>query len=134
MPDVTAQAFRRRPTGYNSHMKITIWHNPRCSKSRTTLGLLLQHGFEPHIVEYLKTPPTAAEIGEVCRKLGIAPRQLLRTGEAEYKSLGLADQKRNDAEILAAMAANPVLIERPVVIRDARAALGRPPEAVLAIL
>lgn len=114
-------------------MTVTIWHNPRCSKSRQTLALLRDEGVEPEIQEYLKDAPTEAEIRNALKLLGIAPRALMRTGEALYKELGLKDVADDDA-LIAAMAANPVLIERPVVFSKGKAALGRPPEDVLEIL
>ena len=114
-------------------MSVTIYHNPRCSKSRQTLALLHDKGIEPEIVEYLKTPPSAEEIAGILKKLGIEARALMRTKEAVYKELGLAAVSDEQA-LIAAMAENPVLIERPVVIKGAKAALGRPPEQVLEIL
>ena len=110
---------------------VTIWHNPRCSKSRETLQLLRDRGIEPTIVEYLKTPPSEAELTHALAELGAGPRDLMRKKEAPYKELGLDDPERTDAELIAAMAAHPVLIERPVVFVGGRAALGRPPENVL---
>lgn len=110
---------------------LTIWHNPRCSKSRDTLALLQQQGLEPTIVEYLKTPPSAAQIDAVLKTLGIEPRELMRKGEAEYADVP-ANATRQ--QLIDAMATTPKLIERPVVIYGKKAAIGRPPEAVLAIL
>ena len=115
-------------------MQVTIWHNPRCSKSRAALALLRERGIEPEVVEYLKTPPDAAELKRVLALLGMPPRALLRTGEAAYKAGGLADPSRDDDALVAAMAATPVLIERPVVLANGRAVLGRPPERVLDVL
>ncbi|AAU91324.1 arsenate reductase (glutaredoxin) [Methylococcus capsulatus] len=115
-------------------MSVTIYHNPRCSKSRETLKLLQQRGIEPVIIEYLKTPPDAASLRELVRLLGISPRQLLRKGEAPYKDLGLANPELDDETLIEAMASHPVLIERPIVVANGKAALGRPPENVLAIL
>ncbi|WP_425405594.1 arsenate reductase (glutaredoxin) [Hwanghaeella sp.] len=114
-------------------MTVTIYHNPRCSKSRQTLALLQDKGIEPEIVEYLKTPPSADEIAAILKKLGIEARSLMRTKEAVYKELGL-DAVTDEKALIAAMAENPVLIERPVVIKGSKAALGRPPEQVLEIL
>lgn len=114
-------------------MSVTIYHNPRCSKSRQTLALLQDKGIDPEIVEYLKTPPNAAEIAAILKKLEIEARALMRTKEAVYKELGLADVTDEKA-LIAAMAENPVLIERPIVIKGSQAALGRPPEQVLEIL
>lgn len=116
-------------------MKTRIYHNPRCSKSRETLALLTDAGIEPEIVEYLKTPPTAAELDALCRKLGLEPQALLRFKEAEAKALGLsAKDARPRAEWLRLLAEHPVLIERPIVVRGAQARLGRPPEAVRELL
>ena len=115
-------------------MAVTIYHNPRCSKSRQTLKLLQDQGIEPRIVEYLRTPPDAETIRHLITLLGIAPRDLLRRKEAPYKALGLNDPQKSDEEIIAAMVENPVLIERPIVVKGDRAALGRPPEQVLEIL
>ncbi|MGB1005999.1 MAG: arsenate reductase (glutaredoxin) [Thalassobaculaceae bacterium] len=115
-------------------MTITIYHNPRCSKSRQTLALLQDRGVTPSVVEYLKTPPDAATLGDILAKLGCPPRQLMRVKEAVYRELGLGDENLSDADLIQAMVDNPILIERPIVLAGDRAALGRPPEAVLAIL
>lgn len=115
-------------------MGVTIYHNPRCSKSRQTLELLRGHGIEPEIVLYLETPPDAATLDRLLTMMGREPRQAMRTKEAPYKELGLADPKKSRKELIAAMVANPVLIERPIVVKGKKAALGRPPEAVLDIL
>ena len=115
-------------------MTVTIWHNPRCSKSRQTLALLRERGIEPEIVEYLKTPPAAGELEAVLEKLGMEPRGLMRRKEAAYKEAGLDDPALGRRALVEAMTAHPVLIERPVVLAGDRAALGRPPENVLAIL
>jgi arsenate reductase len=115
-------------------MTVRIYHNSRCSKSRGTLELLQAHGIEPEVVNYLDTPPSVDELKALLRLLGMTPRQLLRTGESEYKELGLADPTLDDATILQAMVAQPKLIERPIVVANGKAAIGRPPEAVLAIL
>ena len=114
-------------------MTTTIWHNPRCSKSRQTLALLQERGVTPTVVEYLKTPPDAATLGDILAKLGCPPRQLMRVKEAVYRELGLGDENLSDADLIQAMVENPILIERPIVLAGDRAALGRPPEAVLAI-
>lgn len=111
---------------------VTIYHNPRCSKSRQTLDLLRQRGIQPDIVEYLKTPPDEAQIKELLTKLGLKAAALLRTKEDEYKALGLAD--KDEKQLIAAMARHPILIERPIVVKGAAARLGRPPEQVLEIL
>lgn len=113
---------------------FTIYHNPRCSKSRQTLALMQERGVEPKIVQYLDEPPTAAELAQLVKKLGITPRELLRKGEDEYKTLGLSNTALTDAQLLDAMAAHPKLIERPIVVKGKAAVLGRPPENVLELL
>lgn len=115
-------------------MPVTIYHNPRCSKSRETLALLREKGIEPEVVEYLKTPPDAATLERLLRQLGLEPRELMRKKEPPYRELGLDDPTRSRAELVAAIVENPVLLERPIVAKDGRAALGRPPEKVLEIL
>lgn len=115
-------------------MSVTIWHNPRCSKSRQTLALLEEKGIAPTIVLYLETPPGAAELESVLRLLQLGPRDLMRKGENPYRDLGLTNPDLSRGELIEAMAANPSLIERPVVINGDKAALGRPPENVLEIL
>lgn len=114
--------------------ELTLYHNPRCSKSRSALELLEGRGLTPTIIRYLETPPTAAELQDVLNKLGIAPRQLLRTGEDEYKQLDLADSDLSDEQLIEAMVAHPRLIERPILVAGGRATVGRPPEKVLEIL
>ncbi|KZC40039.1 MULTISPECIES: arsenate reductase (glutaredoxin) [Rhodanobacter] len=113
---------------------LRIYHNSRCSKSRATLALLEQHGGEIEVVNYLDTPPSAAELAVLLRQLGMSARELLRTGEEEYRVLGLDDPALDDDTLVAAMVAHPKLIERPIVVANGKAAIGRPPEAVLAIL
>ncbi|RUM93508.1 MAG: arsenate reductase (glutaredoxin) [Thiothrix sp.] len=113
---------------------VIIYHNPRCSKSRQTLGLLQENGVEPEIVEYLKTPPTQTELNEILKKLGKEPREIMRTGEKEYKALGLKDADLSRKELIKIMVENPRLIERPIVLKSGKAALGRPPEDVLEII
>lgn len=115
-------------------MPVTIYHNPKCAKSREALKLLKARGIEPRIVEYLKTPPTEAELKQLLAALGLKPRELLRTQEPEYKAGGLADPKRSDAEIIRAMVKHPRLIERPIVVHGKKAVVGRPPQKVLEIL
>ena len=115
-------------------MTVTIYHNPRCSKSRATLKLLEERGAAPEIVEYLKTPPDAATLDGLLTMLGLDPRALMRRKEAPYKENGLDDERLTREALIAAMVANPILIERPIVVCGGRAALGRPPEAVLDIL
>jgi arsenate reductase len=114
--------------------QITIYHNPRCSKSRAALALLRERGVEPQIIEYLKTPPNAARLKKLLTMLGMAPRELMRKGEAPYKDLGLSDSALSDAKLVAAMVDNPILIERPIVVSGEQARLGRPPERVLELL
>jgi arsenate reductase len=111
-----------------------IYHNPRCSKSRAALELLQQHGIAPEIVEYLKTPPDRETLSTLLRQLGIGPRDLLRTGEPEYRELNLSDSTLSDEALVAAMVEHPNLIERPIVVAGGRARIGRPPERVLEIL
>lgn len=115
-------------------MSVTIYHNPRCSKSRQTLALLQEKGEDPVVVEYLNTPPDAATLRDILARLGLSPRDLMRKKEAPYKELNLADDSLDDAALIAAMVANPILIERPIVIAGDKAAVGRPPESVLDIL
>lgn len=115
-------------------MTTRIYHNPRCSKSRQTLSLLTDHNETPEIIEYLKQPPSPAELGELVKQLEMSPRQLLRKTEAEYKELGLADDSFSDAELLEIMSQHPKLIERPIVVKNGKARLGRPPETVSEIL
>jgi len=111
-----------------------IFHNPRCSKSRQTLELLTERGIEPEIIRYLETPPTEQELKDILDALKLRPRDLIRTGENEYKEQGLNNPDLSDEQLIAAMIATPKLIERPIVIANGKAALGRPPENVLSIL
>ncbi len=112
---------------------ITIWHNPRCSKSRGALAVLAEHGIEPAVVRYLDTAPARAEIEDVLRKLGTDdPLAITRTGEPLFRELGLEGVGRQ--ELLDALTANPVLIERPIVLVGDRAVIARPPERVLELL
>jgi len=112
---------------------VTIYHNPRCSKSRNTLALLEENGVSPEIVLYLETPPGEAQIRDLLGKLGISAAELVRKGEDAYKECGL-DKESSEDEIIAAMASHPKLIERPVVVRGDKAVLGRPPENALALI
>ena len=114
--------------------EYVLYHNPRCSKSRGALELLQQRGIEPDVVRYLDDSPDAGTLRALVRKLGIRPRDLLRTGEDEYRSLGLADESVGDEAIIEAMAAHPRLIERPILVRGDRAVIGRPPERVLELV
>jgi arsenate reductase len=112
---------------------LTIWHNPRCSKSRTTLGILEEHSVSPAVVRYLEEAPTRAELERVLALLGTDdPTTIARRGEDRWKELGLDGADRDT--VLDALAANPILIERPIVIKGDRAVIGRPPENVLALL
>jgi arsenate reductase len=113
---------------------LTLYHNPRCSKSRGALELLEARGLTPTIIRYLETPPDAAQLRDLLGKLGIGARELLRTGEEEYKALNLADTRLSDEQLIAAMADRPKLIERPILVVGDKAVIGRPPERVLEIL
>jgi len=114
-------------------MSLKIYHNPRCSKSRQTLALLQDRGENPDILEYLKNPPTEADIRELVKLLGAnSVRDIMRTGEAIYRELNLKTVEDED-KLIEAIAQNPKLLERPIVVKDAKAAIGRPPEAVLAL-
>ncbi len=115
-------------------MTTKIYHNPRCSKSRQTLEILKEHGTDAEIIEYLKTPPTTAELKQILDALGMEPRQLMRKGQDEYRALGLDNENLSQDELIKAMVENPILIERPIVITDKGVALGRPPENVEKIL
>ena len=115
-------------------MSAIIYHNPRCSKSRQTLQLLEEHGVHPEIVKYLETPPDEATLKSLLKMLGLKPRELMRRKEAEYKELGLDDPNLDEDALIRAMVEHPKLIERPIVVKDGKAALGRPPEQVLEIL
>ena len=115
-------------------MSVTIYHNPRCSKSRQALALLEKRGIRPRIIEYLVTPPTEAELKSLLKRLGITPRELLRTKEEEYKKAKLDKPDVSDAEIIRALVKYPRLMERPIVVNGDKAALGRPPENVLKII
>lgn len=112
---------------------VTLYHNPRCSKSREALNLLRAQGLEPEVVLYLETPPNAKTLKALLNKLGIGARDLLRKGEDAYKELNLADEKLNDAVLIKAMVENPKLIERPIAVNGDKAVIGRPPENVLQI-
>lgn len=115
-------------------MTVTIYHNPRCSKSRQTLTMLREKGIEPEIVEYLKTPPDTETLKQLLDRLGLEPRDLMRKKEKEYKENELANPELSRDALIEAMVAHPKLIERPIVVQDDKAALGRPPESVLEIL
>jgi len=115
-------------------MSVTIYHNPRCSKSREALALLRGQGVEPEVVEYLKDPPSAEVLSDLLQRLALEPRALMRRKEPEYAELGLDDPGLSREALIAAMVAHPRLIERPIVVKDGKAILGRPPQAVLEIL
>jgi arsenate reductase len=116
----------------------TIYHNPRCSKSRLTMPLLEEHNITPTVVEYLSNPPDAETLSHLLGLLGLEPRGLMRTKEEDYRRADLADPARSDAELIAGMIAHPKIIERPIVVKHGadgdQAVLGRPPENVLALL
>ena len=113
-------------------MAVTIYHNPRCNTSRKTLALLRERGVEPQIIEYLKTPPSAPELKKILGQLGMPAAKLLRKKEAA--AAGIDAKTMSEDALIAAMVENPIVIERPIVLSGAKAALGRPPEAVLAVL
>jgi arsenate reductase len=115
-------------------LKVQILHNPRCSKSRTTLDLLKSNAHEPEIILYLETPPTTEQLVSILEKLNMRPRDLMRKGQPEYKAMGLGNEQLGDDELIAAMCSTPILIERPIVLANNQAAIGRPPESVLEIL
>lgn len=128
------QGAMSAPTRPGVFMTITIYHNPRCSKSRQTLELLRDRGVEPRIVEYLDTPPDTVTLERLLDMLGLEPRDLMRKKEKEFREHGLANPELSRKALIAAMVAHPKLIERPIVVTDNKAALGRPPEAVLDVL
>ena len=115
-------------------MSVTIFHNPRCSKSRQTLSLIQEKIIDINIIEYLKTPPDISQLKQILKKLGYEPRQLMRKSEQIYKDLDLGNENKTTEDLVIAMAQNPILIERPIVLSGEKAAIGRPPESVLNIL
>ena len=115
-------------------MTVTIYHNPRCTKSRQTLELLRRQGLEPNIIEYLKYPPRKSELTEILALLGLPPRALMRKKEEAYKTNDLDTPGLSDEQLVAAMIEHPILIERPIVLANGKAAIGRPPENVLEII
>jgi len=117
-----------------SEYPYMFYHYPRCSKSRQPLALLNERGIEPVVIDYLKTPPSAAELGRILDKLGIEPRALLRSKEKEYQEAGLDNPRLSRRDLIAAMVKHPILIERPILVTPDQAAVGRPPEQVLKII
>ena len=115
-------------------MKVQILHNPRCSKSRTTLQLLKESGVEPEVILYLDTPPDVVQLTSILNKLNMQPRDLMRKGQVEYKEMGLDNEQLSYEQLIAAMIRTPILIERPIVLANGKARIGRPPESVLEIV
>jgi len=115
-------------------LKVQILHNPRCSKSRATLQVLEENGVEAEIILYQDTPPDVEQLTSILDQLNMQPRELMRKGQSEYKELGLDDEQLSNEELIAAMIKTPILIERPIVLANGKAAIGRPPESVLDIL
>ena len=115
-------------------MKVTIYHNPRCSKSRATLKLIEEQGYAPLVIEYLKTPPSASTLKKLLKQLSMKPRDLVRKHESAYKEAGLDQSDKDNDAVIAAMVKYPILIERPIVVVDDKAVIGRPPENVLELL
>ena len=111
-----------------------IYHNPRCSKSRQTLEILSEQNVDTKIVLYLETPPSVKEVTSILQKLGLSSRDIIRKGEEEYKLLNIKDQGLTENELITFMSENPKLIERPIVVKDDKAIIGRPPENVLSLL
>jgi len=115
-------------------MKAICYHNPRCGKSRLTLQLLQDHGIDVEVIEYLKTPPTVEVLDQLLMMLAMQPRELMRKNEAAYKNLNLGNTELDRHALIEAMIDHPILIERPIVVIGDKAAIGRPPEAVLTLL
>ena len=115
-------------------MSVVIYHNPRCSKSRETLDLLKARGIDPEVIPYLERPPDAKTLDRILKMLGMEPKELMRKKEEAYRSLNVEGKRRSREELIRLMVENPILIERPIVVRGDRAALGRPPEKVSEIL
>mgnify|MGYP001357731080 FL=1 len=115
-------------------MSVTIYHNPRCSKSRQTLNLLQERGIQPTIIEYLETPPSAKKLGEILVMLGLRPRELMRNKEDVYAASSLDNPNLSDDDLIEAMVKHPILIERPIILANDKATIGRPPEQVLEII
>lgn len=125
---------RRKSTTTERKMTVKILHNPHCSKSRAALQLLDERGLAPEVIEYLKTPPTAEELGQILDCLGLEPRALMRKGESVYREAGLDNPNLGRDELIQAMVEHPILIERPIVLANGKAAIGRPPEKALDIV
>lgn len=115
-------------------MSMTLYHNPRCSKSRQALALLQERGVEPDVVRYLENPLTAEALQTLLQQLGMGPRELLRTGEKIYKELNLREEGLSEQALINAIAEHPILMERPVLVSGNRAVIGRPPERVLELI
>lgn len=115
-------------------MAVTIYHNPRCSKSRETLALIEAQGIEPVVIRYLETPLDAATLRRILGQLDVGAREILRTGESAYKELGLADESLTEDQLIEAIVAHPELLQRPIVVAGNKARIGRPPESVLDII
>ena len=115
-------------------MKVQILHNPRCSKSRATLKILEENGVDPEIILYQDNPPNVSQLTSILKKLNMQPRELMRKGQPEYKEMGLDNVQLSDEQLIAAMLKAPILIERPIVLANGKASIGRPPESVLEIL
>lgn len=114
--------------------KVTIYHNPACTTSRKVLGMIREAGVEPRVIEYLKTPPTRQEVLDLLHRMGMTPRQLLRRRGTPYDELGLGDSAKSDDELIDAIVAHPVLLERPVVVGPRGVRLCRPPESVREVM
>ena len=125
---------QKSPIAEKRNLSLRIFHNPKCSKSRATLELLRSRGLAPEIIEYLIHPPSASELSSILGMLRMQPRELMRKKEAAYQASGSGDSSLNDKALIQAMIEHPILIERPIVVSNGRAAIGRPPEAVLEIL
>ena len=115
-------------------MPVTIFHNPRCSKSRQSLELLNKHGVDIKVIQYLKNPPTPYEIKSILKKLNLGPSEILRTGESRFKELTISLEEVSDDELITLMSENPILIERPIIFDQQKAVIGRPPENTLHML
>ena len=115
-------------------MSVILYHNSKCSKSRQTLDLLRERGVVPDIIEYLKSPPSAEKLQEILNLLGLMPRELMRSKEVVYAECGLDNPSLSETELIDFMVKHPILIERPILLANGKAAIGRPPEQVLAIL